>query len=84
MNTWQKIKMLDKISQAIQSALPPELAADVKNNIDAIVKSNFEKMNLVTREQMDIQEKILTRTRQRIIELEKQVKDIETRLKRFE
>ncbi len=81
MNTCQAIKMLDKISQAIQAVLPPELTAEVKNNIDAVVKSNFEKMNLVTREQMEIQEKILIRTRQRIIELEKQVKEMEARLK---
>lgn len=81
MSIWQTIKMLNKISQAIQSVLPPELTDEVKNNIDAVVKSNFEKMNLVTREQMDIQEKILARTRQRIIELEKQVKEMEGRLK---
>ena len=69
--------MLDKISQAIQAVLPPELTADVKNNIDAVVKSQFEKMNLVTREQMEIQEKVLQRTRQRIIELEKRVQEME-------
>ncbi len=74
--------MLDKIRQAVQSVLPPELAAEVKSNIDAVVKSNFEKMNLVTREQMDIQEKILNRTRQRVSELEKQLKDIEDKLSR--
>ncbi|WP_424945781.1 accessory factor UbiK family protein [Candidatus Spongiihabitans sp.] len=73
--------MRDKIRQAIQAVLPPELAAEVKNNIDAVVKSNFEKMNLVTREQLEIQEKILMRTRQRIIELEQQVKEMEARLK---
>ncbi len=69
--------MLNKIRQAIQAVLPPELTADVKKNIDAVVKSNFEKMNLVTREQMEIQEKVLQRTRQRLIELEKQVKEME-------
>ncbi len=72
--------MLDKITRAIQAALPPELAADVKANIEAVVKSNFEKMNLVTREQMEIQEKILNRTRERVIELEKQIKAIEDSL----
>lgn len=73
--------MLDKIRQAIQAVLPPELAADVKKNIDAVVKSNFEKMNLVTREQMEIQEKILQRTRQRLIELEKQVEKMEAEIR---
>ena len=69
--------MLDKIRHAIQAVLPPDITADVKKNIDAVVKSQFEKMNLVTREQMEIQEKVLQRTRQRIIELEKRVKEME-------
>ncbi len=72
--------MLESIRQAIQAILPPELADDVKKNIDAVVKNNFEKMNLVTQQQMEIQEKILQRTRQRIIELEKQVKELEVGL----
>ena len=56
---------------------PADLTADVKKNIDAVVKSNFEKMNLVTTDQMEIQEKILIRTRQRIVELESRVKELE-------
>jgi len=73
--------VLDKLTKSIQAVMPPELAVDVKNNIEAVVKSNFEKMNLVTREQMEIQEKILNRTRDRVIELEKQIKAIEDSLK---
>lgn len=69
--------MLDKIRQTIQAVLLPELTADVKKNLDKVVNSNFEKMKIVTREQMEIQEKILHRTRQRIIELEKQVEEME-------
>ena len=69
--------MLDKLTEAIQGVLPPELAADIKDNIDAVVKSNFEKMNLVTREQFETQEKVLLRTRQKVVELEKQLKELE-------
>ena len=74
--------MLDIMTKAIQAVLPPELADDVKKNIEAVVKSNFERMNLVTREQMEIQEKILHRTMARVIELEKQLKAIEDSLKK--
>ena len=74
--------MLDRLTKAIQAVLPPELADDVKNNIEAVVKSNFERMNLVTREQVETQEKILNRTRARVIELEKQLKAIEDSLKK--
>ncbi len=69
--------MKDKFREAIQSILPPELKEDIRNNVDAVIKSNFEKMNLVTREQFEIQEKILKRTRERLSELENRVKELE-------
>ena len=68
---------MNKFREAIQSVLPAELGEDIKSNIDAIIKSNLEKLNLVTREQFEIQEKILMRTREKLEELEKVVKDLE-------
>ena len=72
--------MLDQIRRAIQSVLPPDLHDDVKNNIDAVVKSNFEQMNLVTREQLEIQQKVLDRTRDRVRELESRLAELERNL----
>ena len=72
--------MIDKLRAAIKSILPPELGDDLRHNIDAVIKRNFEKMNLVTWEQFEIQEKILIRTRQRLTELEKQVKELEEKM----
>ncbi|MCY3768273.1 MAG: accessory factor UbiK family protein [Gammaproteobacteria bacterium] len=69
--------MLDKLCQSIRSALPPELKEDIKNNVEAVVRSNFEKMNLVTRDQLEVQEKILKRTRGRVGELEKKLQELE-------
>ncbi len=71
---------LEKLMQGIQGVLPSELANDVKNNLEAVVKSNFEKLDLVTREQFEIQEKILERTRNRVTELEQELQEIEARL----
>ena len=72
--------MKDKFRAALQSVLPPELGEDIRNNIDAVIKSNFEKMNLVTREQFEIQEKVLRRTRERLLELEIRVKQLEDKV----
>ena len=69
--------MIGKLTEAIQSVLPSDLGEDVKKNIDAIIKRNFEKMNLVTREQFEIQEKILKRTREKVEALEKVVSELE-------
>ena len=73
--------MIDKLSEAIGALLPAELNAELRGNIDAVVRSNFEKMNLLTREQFEIQEKILHRTRTRVLNLEQQVAELETRIK---
>lgn len=69
--------MLDQIRKAIQAVLPPEVHDDVRRNIDAVIKSNFEKMNLVSREQLEIQEKIMERTRERVRELESRLEQLE-------
>lgn len=69
--------MLDKLLQAIQTVLPPELAADVQQNVDAVVRRQFEKMHLVSQEQFEIQQKMLERTRIRINELEQRIDELE-------
>ncbi|NKB64794.1 MAG: accessory factor UbiK family protein [Gammaproteobacteria bacterium] len=69
--------MFDKINKAVSSVLPPELGTDVKNNVEAVMRSGFEKMDLVTREQFDIQQKILERTREKVRLLEERVEQLE-------
>ncbi len=74
--------MIDKLSEAIAALLPAELSEELRGNINAVVRSNFEKMNLLTREQFEIQEKILHRTGARVLNLEQQVAELEKRLNR--
>ncbi len=75
---------LAKLLRGIQGALPAELANDVKNNLEAVVRSNFEKLDLATREQLEIQGKILERTRNRVTELERNLKNIEELVTRLQ
>ncbi len=67
----------NRLTQAISQLLPSEIGDELKNNIDALIRSHFEQMNLVTREQLDVQEKILRRTRDRIAQLEQQLDELE-------
>ncbi len=80
----QEIMMLEKLTQAIASALPGEIADDVKQNIEAVLRSNLEKMDLVTREQFEIQQKILERTRERTKLLELRVQELEKQMSQEE
>ena len=47
----------DRIAAAIATALPVELTEDVRKNVRAALRSALEKMDLVTREEMEVQEK---------------------------
>jgi BMFP domain-containing protein YqiC len=54
---------------------------DIEKNIDALLKGMFTKMELVTREEFDVQTEVLKRTRQKLEELEKKLFEIEARKK---
>jgi hypothetical protein len=68
---------LNKIASAIAEALPKELPGDVRRNIDAAIRSVLEKMDLVTREELEVQEKVLLRTRQKLEALEDRITELE-------
>lgn len=50
------------LKSAILSLLPPALADEVKDSIDAVIQSQFEQMNLVSRSEFEIQQKVLAKT----------------------
>jgi len=68
---------LNKIVSAIAEALPRDLSGDVRKNINTAVQSVLEKMDLVTREELEVQEKILLRTREKLEVLETRITELE-------
>ena len=73
-------KLFDQISGAVRSALPTGLAADAEKNLRAALRSVFERLELVSREELEVQEAVLTRTRERLERLEQLVAELEQRL----
>jgi BMFP domain-containing protein YqiC len=72
---------LNEISNKIKEIVKDSPLPDIEKNIDALLKSMFTKMELVTREEFDIQTEVLKRTRQKLEELEKKLSEIEARKK---
>ena len=70
-------KILDQIVNSLRSALPLHLAQDVENNLRAALVSVFDRLNLVTREEFEVQSAVLARTRAKLETLEKQVAELE-------
>jgi BMFP domain-containing protein YqiC len=54
-----------------------EFKEDTKETICSVVQATFEKFDLVTREEFDVQAKVLARTREKTAGLERQVAELE-------
>ena len=75
-------KIFDDISQRIAGQMPSGLQVlqdDLKKNVRAAVEASLSHLNLVTREEFDVQAKVLARTRAKLEALEKQIEELEKR-----
>jgi ubiquinone biosynthesis accessory factor UbiK len=73
-------KLLDEFAQRFTSALPSGLAdvkGDVEKNLHALLQSTLSRLDLVSREEFEVQKAILAKTRSRLEELEKRVEQLE-------
>ncbi len=75
-----KDKFFDDIASKISDAIAASPAKDVEKNIRAMMGSAFNKMDLVTREEFEIQQEVLARTRETLTQMEARVADLEMRL----
>lgn len=75
--------VLDQIAEAINAVLPKEMTEDVRKNVKAALRSTVERMDLVTREELEVQEAVLARTRKKLEQLETLVAELEQRTKQI-
>ncbi len=68
---------IDQILSALRGALPQDLVADGERNLRAALHTVLERLDLVTREELDIQSAVLGRTRAKLAELEKRIAELE-------
>ena len=72
----------EELAKLITGLIPDDLRQgreDLERNIRAALNGALARMNLVTREEFDIQSELLSRTRALVDELEKKVQDLEQR-----
>ena len=73
-------KHLDDLAQRLASILPKGLQAlqsDINRNLRATVEATLAKLDLVTREEFDVQAAVLARTREKLAALEARVAELE-------
>ena len=73
-------KFFEDLQQRVAELVAQSPAKDIERNVKAMMSSAFAKVDLVTREEFDVQAKVLARTRERLEQLEQRVAALEARL----
>lgn len=71
--------LIDEIGSKVNEVLAASPAKDVEKNIKALLTSVFARLNLVTREEFDVQQEVLARTREKLEALERRVAALEAK-----
>ena len=70
-------RVLDEISNKIKQLFANSPAADMQKNLRALLQAQFAKLDLVTREEFDVQREVLMRAREKITQLEARLAELE-------
>lgn len=71
---------LEELSRRINEIIKSSPAPDVEKNVRALLQSIFTKLELITREEFDIQAEVLRNTRKKLEVLEARVASLESEL----
>ena len=70
-------RIFEEVSDKLGETIESSPVKDVEKNVKAMLGSAFNKMDLVTREEFDIQQQILIKTREKLMALEARVAELE-------
>ena len=73
---------IDDLARRLSGLVPPglrESREEIQENFKAVLQSGLAKLDLVTREEFDVQRAVLLRTREKLEALERLVEDLESR-----
>jgi BMFP domain-containing protein YqiC len=77
----KKPSFLSELQDKVQQVLEQSPAKDLEKNMRAMLNQGFSKLDLLTREEFDVQAEVLARTRAKLEALEARVAELESRLK---
>jgi BMFP domain-containing protein YqiC len=76
-------KIIEDLARHLSSAVPEGARVfkqDLEKNFRAVLNSAFARLDLVTREELEVQESLLARTRERLDALMARIDELEKRL----
>ena len=74
-----KQQIIEQISAQVGNLLKNNPLTDFETNFKAMLHATLDKLDLVTREEFDIQQKVLANTRAKLEELEQIIKKLESK-----
>ena len=74
--------LLEEIQRQVAALLAQSPARDLERNVRAVLAQGFSRLDLVTREDFDVQREVLARATARLAELEARVSELEAQFKR--
>ena len=75
----QQNRLFEDLSGKINELLAQSPAKDIEKNLRALLASFFSKLDLVSREEFDVQARLLARSRELISALESRVAELEAK-----
>ncbi|MDK4681063.1 accessory factor UbiK family protein [Kingella negevensis] len=73
-------QLFEETANKISETLANSPVKDIEKNAKAMMSSAFNKIDLVTHEEFDVQQQILIKTRMKLVELEAKIAELETKL----
>ena len=73
-------RTLDELAARIGQAFENSPAKDLEKNVKALLSTGLARLDLVTRQEFDIQREVLQRTREKVERLEVRVAELESRV----
>jgi BMFP domain-containing protein YqiC len=74
-------KKLEEIAKNISDAIPPgvkNMAGEAESRVKQVLQTQLSKLDLVTREEFDVQSQVLIRTREKLEALEARISALES------
>jgi BMFP domain-containing protein YqiC len=70
-------RFLDELNKKVSELFAASPAKDIEKNLRALLSSAFSRLDLVTREEFDVQQDVLSRTREKLQQIEAKVAEME-------
>jgi BMFP domain-containing protein YqiC len=68
---------IDEIGRRVDELIANTPVEDVQKNLRALLSGWFAQLDLVTREEFDVQQAVLQRTREKLVQMEARVAELE-------